>query len=67
MARDAILSGVSAKCPICRKAAAPRAKNASAPFCSPQCKLVDLGKWLNEDYRVPTSEESVPNSNDEES
>lgn len=22
------------------------------PFCSARCKLVDLGKWLGEDYRV---------------
>jgi len=22
------------------------------PFCSERCKLVDLGKWLNEDYRI---------------
>jgi endogenous inhibitor of DNA gyrase (YacG/DUF329 family) len=23
------------------------------PFCSPRCKLVDLGRWLGEAYRVP--------------
>jgi endogenous inhibitor of DNA gyrase (YacG/DUF329 family) len=22
------------------------------PFCSPRCKLVDLGKWLREQYSV---------------
>ncbi len=22
------------------------------PFCSERCKLLDLGKWLNEDYRI---------------
>jgi endogenous inhibitor of DNA gyrase (YacG/DUF329 family) len=44
------------RCPICGKEARPRAENASAPFCSPRCKLVDLGKWLNEEYRVPTDE-----------
>lgn len=54
-------------CPICKETSAPRSENPSAPFCSSRCKLVDLGKWLNEDYRVPTSEESVPHSNDEES
>jgi endogenous inhibitor of DNA gyrase (YacG/DUF329 family) len=26
------------------------------PFCSPRCKLVDLGNWLNESYRIPTNE-----------
>ena len=47
-----------ALCPICKKPAAPRAENPSFPFCSPRCKTVDLGKWLNEDYRVPVEEES---------
>jgi endogenous inhibitor of DNA gyrase (YacG/DUF329 family) len=40
-------------CPICRKKAAPRAKNPAFPFCSPRCRTIDLGKWLNEEYRVP--------------
>ncbi len=22
------------------------------PFCSARCKLLDLGKWFNEDYKV---------------
>jgi endogenous inhibitor of DNA gyrase (YacG/DUF329 family) len=47
-----------ALCPICKKPAAPRAVNPSFPFCSPRCKTVDLGKWLNEEYRVPVEEES---------
>jgi endogenous inhibitor of DNA gyrase (YacG/DUF329 family) len=46
------------RCPICKKPAAPRAKNPSFPFCSPRCKTVDLGKWLSEEYRVPVEEES---------
>lgn len=24
------------------------------PFCSKRCKSIDLGKWLNEDYRIST-------------
>lgn len=24
------------------------------PFCSKRCKSVDLGKWLNEEYRIST-------------
>ncbi len=39
------------KCPICGK------ENEffdlpTGPFCSDRCKLVDLGKWFNEDYRI---------------
>ena len=22
------------------------------PFCGKRCKLIDLGKWLNEEYRI---------------
>ncbi|HET7754969.1 MAG TPA: DNA gyrase inhibitor YacG [Anaeromyxobacteraceae bacterium] len=40
-------------CPICRKPVSPRASNPAFPFCSDRCKLLDLGKWLGEDYRIP--------------
>ena len=26
------------------------------PFCSERCKLVDLGGWADESYRVPVAE-----------
>jgi endogenous inhibitor of DNA gyrase (YacG/DUF329 family) len=29
------------------------AGNPAFPFCSPQCKLVDLGRWLDGAYRIP--------------
>ena len=41
-----------AKCPTCGKPATAKAK----PFCSKRCADIDLGRWLNEDYRVPTNE-----------
>ena len=40
------------KCPICDKAVKPREKNPFFPFCTQRCKTIDLGKWLNEEYRV---------------
>jgi endogenous inhibitor of DNA gyrase (YacG/DUF329 family) len=40
-------------CPICRKPVPPREENRAFPFCSERCKLLDLGKWLGEEYRVP--------------
>jgi endogenous inhibitor of DNA gyrase (YacG/DUF329 family) len=56
------------RCPICKKPAAPRDANPSFPFCSARCKTVDLGKWLNEEYRVPVEEESdeIQENNPEE-
>ena len=53
-----MMHGTVASCPICKKKTAPREHNECFPFCSPRCKTVDLGKWLNEDYRVPVEEES---------
>ena len=42
-----------AKCLVCGKPAAARAVNPVFPFCSDRCRLVDLGKWLGEEYRIP--------------
>jgi len=43
-------------CPICGAEVRPRGVNAAFPFCAPRCKAIDLGKWLNEEYRVPVSD-----------
>jgi uncharacterized protein len=42
-----------ARCPTCEGNAKARAENPAYPFCSPQCKLVDLGQWLDGAYRIP--------------
>ncbi len=55
---------MSGTCPICGKPAAPRSKNASAPFCTTRCKQIDLGKWFSEEYRIPTNEREDDTSND---
>jgi len=55
-----------AACPICHKEAASRERNPSAPFCSPRCKQLDLGKWLTEEYRIATNERSARPSDGEE-
>ena len=44
-------------CPTCKKPAKPRGENVAFPFCSVRCQQVDLGKWLNEEYRVPVEED----------
>ena len=40
-------------CPTCRK---PVRKDPARPklfpFCSERCHLVDLGRWLGEEYRI---------------
>ncbi|MEZ4221482.1 MAG: DNA gyrase inhibitor YacG [Polyangiaceae bacterium] len=51
-------------CPICKTVIENAADDfAPRPFCSPQCKLVDLSNWMNEVYRV-SEEVAVDPSSD---
>lgn len=38
-------------CPICQQKG-PWSGQPYGPFCSERCKMVDLGKWLGEEYRL---------------
>jgi uncharacterized protein len=40
-------------CPICGK---PISKD-NRPFCSSRCKTIDLGCWLDGNYRLPSEDE----------
>ena len=40
------------KCPVC-DAAVDLESTPTVPFCSDRCRLVDLGRWLDEGYAVP--------------
>ena len=50
----------SAPCPRCSKRASLSPDNAWRPFCSERCKMIDLGKWANEEFSIPAEEESPP-------
>lgn len=58
------------KCPICRKAV--EFGSPLMPFCSERCKLIDLGMWSDEEYRISTPADKVelltakPEAEDEE-
>ena len=39
------------RCPVCNKIL-PDPPNPFDPFCSDRCKMIDLSKWLNEEYRI---------------
>lgn len=42
----------SRKCPYCsREVMWPETE--TYPFCSERCRLIDLGAWASEDYRIP--------------
>lgn len=42
-------------CPTCRAKVTqdPARPSKLYPFCSERCHLVDLGRWLGEEYRIP--------------
>lgn len=40
------------KCPTCSTPVTKKAGNPRFPFCNERCRLIDLGKWANEEYRV---------------
>jgi len=41
-------------CPVCDVVVAIDTVP-TAPFCSERCRLIDLGRWLDEGYSVPDS------------
>jgi endogenous inhibitor of DNA gyrase (YacG/DUF329 family) len=43
------------KCPTCGEPV-KWPDNPFRPFCSERCKLIDFGRWANEEYRVPDQE-----------
>ena len=45
------------KCPFC-KTEFEYYSSQWRPFCSERCKMVDLGHWLQESYRIPESKTS---------
>jgi endogenous inhibitor of DNA gyrase (YacG/DUF329 family) len=50
------------KCPHCRKETQLQG-NPFRPFCSERCKMIDLGTWASEGYRVPG--EKMPQDDEE--
>jgi hypothetical protein len=59
------------RCPTCKRVAT-KDGNKVFPFCCERCQLIDLGRWLSEEYRIPEEPDargggaqSVPGSDDE--
>ncbi len=53
---------IRGRCPTCRKSfeAASLADLPAFPFCSERCRLVDLGRWLDDRHGVPAAPPSDP-------
>lgn len=52
-------------CPIC-KTKTTWEENPWKPFCSERCKMIDLGKWVLEEYKIAgrteDKQENITNS-----
>ncbi len=47
------MSPAVVSCPTCGAAVNWTVENRWKPFCSERCKLIDLGQWAAETYRLP--------------
>lgn len=67
-----ILISMKHRCPICKKVVgvSPERQSEEAkffPFCSQRCKFVDLGAWLDDEYKIVSkSSDSSPDASDDE-
>ncbi|MFZ3230862.1 MAG: DNA gyrase inhibitor YacG [Pseudobdellovibrio sp.] len=47
------------RCPQCGLLALFSAENPSRPFCSDRCRLIDLGQWADQSYKIPVPIDSI--------
>jgi endogenous inhibitor of DNA gyrase (YacG/DUF329 family) len=47
------------RCPICEKWF-DSDQSRVMPFCSERCRLIDLGRWLDEKYGLPYEPQEKP-------
>ncbi len=52
-------------CPHCNQKGTWKLDNPSRPFCSPRCKLIDLGAWGDESRRIAGEEIPPSDTSDE--
>ena len=48
-------SAPEVKCPQCGRLTFYTLENPFRPFCSDRCKLIDLGQWASESFKIPTN------------
>jgi endogenous inhibitor of DNA gyrase (YacG/DUF329 family) len=52
------------KCPQCGRLSVYSPDNKFRPFCSERCKIIDLGQWADEAFKIPV--EKTPDSSENE-
>jgi endogenous inhibitor of DNA gyrase (YacG/DUF329 family) len=69
LARESSLT--KGRCPRCGKVITcagklrPKGHLRYRPFCSARCKLIDLGRWIDEEYHI-ASEKPLPDEKEPE-
>jgi endogenous inhibitor of DNA gyrase (YacG/DUF329 family) len=57
---------MNGKCPICKKERGLFGENEFFPFCCARCRLIDLGRWLGEEYFIPEEQPTqIPDEDSE--
>lgn len=51
-------------CPHCGKIVIWDTSNTYRPFCSERCKLIDLGQWATDSYRIPDTGKNTGQQDD---
>ncbi|MCC6303003.1 MAG: DNA gyrase inhibitor YacG [Gammaproteobacteria bacterium] len=54
------------RCPCCRREIEWSAHWPQRPFCSERCRMIDLGAWASEEYRVAGRQIPSPGAADED-
>ena len=52
------------RCPSCDMLVDAEHSKKSLPFCSERCRLIDLGRWLNEEHLLPVEAEDEESPGD---
>lgn len=53
------------RCPTCGGDSVFAPQNTWRPFCSERCRMVDLGAWANESFRVEVKPDELGSDPDE--
>jgi uncharacterized protein len=54
---------IDVRCPVCDREMKGQSTRdwPQFPFCGPKCRLIDLGRWLGDRYRIrPEAEGNAP-------
>ena len=55
--------GTQIRCPTCRTLLIYE-QSPMRPFCSERCRLIDLGDWASERFRIPARQEPLVGTQD---